>query len=506
MNSNALILVCAAILATWPGSPARTAFAQADVDHADAGETASIPADAMDPAGRPTAKPGEKQGKIYVIPIDGPIEAALLYILRRGVTEAEETGAQAIVFKMYTPGGTLDAARKIVNLVENISVPTYTFVEEEAFSAGAIIAMATRHIYMAPGSVIGDAMPILATGEEMGENQQEKMVSATAALMRSAAEQGGHDPKLGEAMVRRELEYTIGDEVICKEGALLTLTDREAARMNEETGKPLLSAGTMANVDAMLEHVGLGNAEVVHLQVTSVEKIARFIKAISPFLLMVGILGLYIEIKTPGLGIAGLIGVVSLAVFFWGHHIAGLAGAEELLLIVLGIAFLAAEIFVIPGFGVLGVLGLLMILTGLLLTMVEHYPGGSLVVDWAMFEGPLLVLSTAFVGATFGAIVASRYLPQSRLFRPLRLETEMKAAEGYVSSSSTKELVGLLGTTLTPLRPSGSARVGDRKIDAITTGQFLESGRDIRVVESHGSRVIVEPVAGDNDPNPEGGS
>jgi len=447
--------------------------------------------------------PGGASGAVYVISIDGPIESALHYILRRGVTEAENTGAEAIVFKMDTPGGTLEAARKIVNLVENISVPTYTFVEEEAFSAGAIIAMATKHIWMAPGSVIGDAMPIIGgSSEDMPDNLQEKMVSATAALMRSAAEQGGHDPQLGEAMVRREIEFKIGEEIIAAEGVLLTLTDREAARVIGDATGPLLSAGTARDVEDMLDQVGLGDTEVINLEVTGVEQIARFIKAISPLLMMAGLLGVYAEIKTPGIGIAGVAGLICLAIFFWGHHIAGLAGAEELLLIVIGIGFLAAEIFVIPGFGIAGVLGILMIMTGLLTTMVEHYPGGSFVVPWSSLEGPLAVLGSSLVGATIGAIVLTRYLPQSRLFKPLRLETAMTTSTGYAASSSTKELVGLRGTTLSPLRPSGTARFGDRKLDVLTTGQFVEAGEDVRIVESHGSRVVVEPIEDQRDPQP----
>jgi membrane-bound serine protease (ClpP class) len=442
-------------------------------------------------------------GTVYVISIDGPIESALHYILRRGVTEAESTDADAIVCKMDTPGGTLEAARDIVNLVENISVPTYTFVEEEAFSAGAIIAMATKNIFMAPGSVIGDAMPIMGgSTEDMPENLQEKMVSATSALMRSAAEQGGHDPQLAEAMVRREIEFKIGDEIIAAEGVLLTLTDREAARIVGDATTPLLSAGTAKDVEDMLEQVGLGDAEVIYLEVTGVEQIARFIKAISPLLMMAGLLGIYAEIKTPGIGIAGVAGLICLAIFFWGHHIAGLAGAEELLLIVIGIGFLAAEIFVIPGFGIAGVLGLLMIMTGLLTAMVQRYPGGSFVVPWSSLEGPLAVLGSSLIGATIGAIVLTRYLPQSRLFKPLRLDTSMTAAGGYVASSSTKDLVGLRGTTLSPLRPSGSARFGDRKLDVITTGQFVDSGQDVRIVESHGSRVLVEPIEDHKDPQP----
>src|ERR1039457_5528583 len=156
---------------------------------------------------------------VYTIPIHGMIEPALLYVIRRGVAEAGAVNANAIVFLMDTPGGTVDAATEIVRTIQNIKVPTYTLVENHAFSAGAIIALATKQIYMPPGSVIGDAMPILMTPggtvEAMPDDIKEKSVSGVAALIRSAAQQSGHDPEVAEKMVRRETELKIDDVVLC---------------------------------------------------------------------------------------------------------------------------------------------------------------------------------------------------------------------------------------------------------------------------------------------------
>lgn len=440
----------------------------------------------------------ETGGLVYVIPIEGPIEPALLYVIRRGVAEANNEGADAIVFRMDTPGGTLGAAREIVNIIENIDVPTYTFVEEEAFSAGAIIALATKDIYMAPGSVIGDAMPIMMSPfsgpQEMPENLQEKMVSAVSALIRSAAEQGGHDKELAEAMVRRENEYTIGEDVIAEEGELLTLTNLEAERLVGEDQHRLLSSGTVKDIPALLETIGLAGAEPRELEVTGVERLGRLIQALSIVFLGAGLLGIYIEIKTPGFGVPGLIGLVCLTIWFYGHHVAGLAGMEELILIVLGVILLLVEVFVIPGFGVAGIGGIVLVILGVTMAMVEHYPGGPLMPTWEQLERPLRVLSLSMISAVAIGAVLGRFLPKSQLFSPLRLDATTARSEGFAASKSSDDLMGLTGKAATPLRPSGSAMFGTRRVDVVTEGEFIDVGSRIRVVETHGNRVVVEPT------------
>jgi len=171
---------------------------------------------------------------VYVIPIHDMIERGLVYVVRRGVEEAVRQDAAAIVFDMDTPGGRLDAAEEIINIIGSVKVPTYTFVNPSAISAGAIIAMGTDHIYMAPGSRIGDAMPIMMSPfgqvQEMSEALEEKSVSYVASLIRSTAERKAHDPQLAESMVRRKQEFKVGDEIIKRAGELLTLTNKEAEK------------------------------------------------------------------------------------------------------------------------------------------------------------------------------------------------------------------------------------------------------------------------------------
>lgn len=434
---------------------------------------------------------------VYVIPVKGMIEEALLYVMRRGVAEAQRVGADAIILHMHTPGGTVGAAKDIVSLLVHTTIPTYTFVDTEAFSAGAIIALATDHIYMAPGSVIGDAMPILVSPfggpQELPADIQEKQVSAVSALIRSAAEQGGHDKELAEAMVRRETEYKIGDEIICPAGELLTLTNLEAERPLGPGGASLLSRGTVADMDALLERMDMADAVVHTLEATESERIARVIKLLAPLFLGAGLLGLWVEFKTPGIGIPGLLGALSLVIFFWGHHIAGLAGAEEVLLVLVGLGFLAAEIFILPGFGFAGLTGLFLIFWGLLMAMVQHNPGGPVLPSWEVITPPVGTLTAGMLIAVgFGAVLI-RYLPEGRAFRGLRLDQATRTSDGYTASHEDNEsLLGCEGRSLTALRPAGVAMIGDRRVDVLTYGDYIDPQQPVRVVEVHGSRIVVE--------------
>ena len=468
-----------------------------------AGIISCRPVDASEPANA-TGVP------VYVIPIKGMIEPALLYVIRRGVNQAEQDNAAAIVFEMDTPGGTLEAAKEIVRIITRTRVPTYTYVVHSAFSAGAIIALATKHIYMAPGSVIGDAMPIIMSPfggvQEPGEALEEKLVSGVAALIRAAAEQGGHDPLLAEAMVRRELEYRVGDDVLSPKGQLLTLTDREASRPLAPNGKPLLSEGTADSLEQMLKAAGLQGKRIVRLEITPAERIARFIAALAPLFLMAGLLGIYIEIQTPGFGLPGILGVLSLAIFFWGHHIAGLAGMEDLALFVLGVALLLVEILVLPGFGVAGVLGIILICWGLLSAMIQRYPGTPWYVlpNWEQLQVPLRNFGIALLASAVGAYFIGRFLPRSRLAGALVLGQTTSREAGYSAVDTDLPPTGSEGVVETALRPSGSVRIGDRLLDAVTDGLYLEAGSRIRVVAHREGRVLVEPLEGETEE--EGGS
>jgi membrane-bound serine protease (ClpP class) len=308
------------------------------------------------------AEPTGRDQLVYILPIRGAIEPALLYVVRRGLAEANTKGANAIVFPMDTPGGAVNVTETMIDLIARAEVPTYTFVEHNAISAGAIIALATDHIYMAPGSKIGDAMPILMSPgggiQPLPDAEREKIMSYVDTLVRGIAQRKGRDENMASAMVRPEIEYVVDGEVISKEGQLLTLTNLEAERRFGEEQTPLLSEGTFDTLEEMLEAIGFALAQRVELEVTLAERIARFLQVIGPLLMMIGFLGLYLEFQSPGFGVPGTVGVICLLLFFAGHHIAGLAGNEDILLFILGVTLILVEVFVLPGFGVIGITGL----------------------------------------------------------------------------------------------------------------------------------------------------
>ncbi|MBN2162120.1 MAG: nodulation protein NfeD [Pontiellaceae bacterium] len=433
---------------------------------------------------------------VYVIPVENMIEPALLYVVRRGIDEATRKDVDAIILQMDTTGGRVDAALDILDVMHRSEIPIYTYVRGEAISAGALIALATPKIYMEPGSVIGDITPIslgLTGGvQELPEAEKEKMTSYVAAHVRAAAERGGYDPLMAEAMVRADQEYLDGETVIIPKGHVLTMTSSEAERLIGEDQHPLLSQGTVNNLDEMLNRIdGLAGAKKTVLTVSSSEKIARFVSKLAPLLMLIGFGGLWLEFKTPGFGIFGILGISCLLLFFLGHHIAGLAGFEDVLIFILGLILLAVEVFVTPGFGVLGISGLALIFISFISAMSEHVPGEWRPVSFspATFAKPILSVIMAFAGSLLLAALVGRFLPNTRVFHSLSL--------GAVSPEPPEEkgLIGREGISHSDLRPSGTAYFGDRKMDVVSRGDYIPRQTPIRITEIHGNRVIVEQVS-----------
>jgi membrane-bound serine protease (ClpP class) len=438
---------------------------------------------------------------VYVIPIKGQIERALVYAIRRGVNEADQAHAGAIIFDMDTPGGRLDACEDIMEIITSVRIPTYTYVDRNAISAGAIISMATDHIYMAPGALIGDAMPIMMSPIPMGgpvaipDDLKEKAVSPTAALIRAAAQRKGHDPNLAEAMVRKEIGYTIDGKVICETNRLLTLTSQDAEQLVGEDNHPLLSEGTAVNMDELLKKIGRAGAPVVEIEIGTAEQIARVIDSFpySGILMAIGLLLLYIEFKTPGVILPGVCGAIILVIWFWGHNIAGLAGMGDILLFIVGVALISVEIFVFPGVGVIGLLGLFCMVAALLMAMMRHIPGGA----WYQLRPEDIQDSIKNLGLSFAltltlALALAKVLPKTNAFQRIVLDASLDSSKGYQASPPTDSLLGLKGIAAMQLHPAGIGLFGDKRLDVITHGEMIEQGTPIVIAETHGSRIVVE--------------
>ena len=426
--------------------------------------------------GLPTASMGQDLPVVVRVPVTGVIEMGLAPFIERSIREAEETGAAAIILDVDTPGGRVDAAERIADAISDSEVPIYAFVNRRAFSAGAMISLATQRIYMRPGSVIGAVTPVDGSGTKASE----KIVSAMRSEMRALAEAHEVDPAIAEAMVDESL--AIPD--IVESGKLLTLTTEEAVLYD--------FARQTEDFTSLLGELELAGAEVQTMRVNWAERMVRFFShpVVAPFLLSLGFLGLIVEIKTPTFGLAGGAGVLALSLFFGSHLILGLAGWEDLLLVGAGVGFLAAEVFVIPGFGLFGLLGIVGIFGGIYMSLLGSLPTMQ---DFSRAGG---ILSTAILLILVTGWALLRYLPKStRLYRSgIFLGTRTDKAIGYQSAETRLDLVDVEGVAATDLRPSGIGLFDDERIDVVSESEWIEEGTPVRIVSAEGSRHVVRPV------------
>ena len=246
----------------------------------------------------------------------------------------------------------------------------------------------------------------------------------------------------------------------------------------------------------MLKAAGLPDAEIRTLEVTPAEKIARFIAAFAPILLIIGLGGIYIEIKTPGFGLPGILGTAALVLFFFGHHIAGLAGMEDIIIFIIGFTLIFIEVFITPGFGLPGFLGIAMVLFSLLNAMTWKVPGHFLPSpNDITLQLALRNLAMGLSGTVVLGLFAGKYLPKSRVLRPMVLGQQTTRAEGFTAAHDQSKLLGKEGVTEMNLRPAGRALFDGDRINVITRGEFIEIGAAVRVIETSGSRIVVEKIS-----------
>ncbi len=439
-----------------------------------------------------------RRGDIVVIPLQGEVAPSLVLFLRRAQKEAESAGASAIIFDMDTYGGRLDSAEKITGILNHATIPTYTYINTNAGSAGALIALATKHIYMAPVSAIGAAAPILSTGEDLPPTQKEKTVSFWSALVRSNAVRNGHNPDVGEAFMNKEKEVKLGNRVLHPKGTLLTLSAQEATE--KINGKPVLADGTAESIEDLVKKAGL-KGEIVRFEPSGFEQLAFWLTRLAPLLLLGGVLGAYIEFKIPGFGLAGILSITCFALFFLGHYFAGLAGWEAMALFVLGLVLVILEVFV---FGhstiIVGVLGVLFMFASFVWAMIDRYPGQNFWPTGQMLRIPLLNMLLTFIGAAFLIAILARYLPQTSIYRRFVLSTTNPpgpSLAGLPRSFATALPLapGLQGRALTILRPSGKAEFENHVVDVVTEGEFISAQTPVAIVSTDGMRVVVKEVA-----------
>lgn len=441
------------------------------------------------------AEPKIDRGDVVVIPLQGEISSALVLFVRRGVKAAESAGASSVIFEMNTYGGRLDAAEDLTTVLNHITLPTYTFINTNAGSAGAMVTMATKHIYMAPVSAIGAAAPIQASGEDLPKTAQEKTISYFSALIRGSAQRNGHNPDIAEAFMNKEKEVKIGNRVVHAKGSLLSLNAQDA--IEKINGQPLLADGVADSVADLIKKANL-KGEVVSIDPGGFEQLAFWVTKLAPLLLLGGIVCAYIEFKIPGFGLAGIASIICFALFFLGHYLAGLAGWEVVALFVLGLLMVLVEVFFFAHSTiVVGVVGVFLMLGSLLWAMADRYPGQKLFPIGPTFAAPLLNLLIALVGSVIIGMLLARYLPRTSFYRRFALVSSNPPGPSLTGAprefaNAVALAPGMNGIALTTLRPSGKARFDDRVVDVITGGEFVAAQTAVSVVQTDGMRVIVK--------------
>lgn len=401
---------------------------------------------------------------VYVVPVQGTIETGLARFIHRAFDEAGKAGAGVILLEIGTLGGRVDAALEIRDLILSSPVPVVAFVRQRAWSAGALIAIAANHLAMAPGSSIGSAEPV---------PKNPKIVSALRAEFEATAQARGRDPGIAAAMVDAELEIP----GLVRRGELLNLT---AARARELGYAAVISPDRVE----VLESLGYPANRLVMARPTRAESLARMAThpVVAPVLLTLGLVGLVVELLTPGWGIGGIVGLVALALFFGGHMLAGMAGWEVVVLFLLGAILLGVEALV-PGFGVFGTAGIVSLVASIILASGDA--GRAL---------PSLLIS--LVATAVLTVLLLRVAGRQGGVGRFVLRTALDSQGGYLPSRPRQDLLNKTGYALTPLRPAGKVSIEGERVDAVADGSFLPAGATVRVVKVEGNRVVVE-AAGD---------
>jgi membrane-bound serine protease (ClpP class) len=450
-------------------------------------------------ADEPAAKTGP--AKVVVIPIREQIAKPELYILRRGLKEAIEQNVDTIVLDMETPGGALDVTFDMLKALEKFPGKTVTYINLEAISAGALISAGTDEIWFAPGAVIGAAAPVLMTGGELDETMRGKIVSYLKARVRSISEGKGYRGQVISAMIDMEYEFKIGEEIIKPKGELLSLTAQEAVRNYGEPPQPLLGTGIAENLEALLDRLhGAGNYSVERLEVTWSERLAQYLTSLTPLLLGLGLVLLFIEFKTPGFGLPGITGILLLAVVFLAQYVAGLSGHEPLLFFLLGAVLVAVELFFFPGVMLLAITGAALMLGSLVWSMADLWPREPIPFSSDVFLRPLASVAAGVCLAVIFFLALLKFLPKGTLADKLVLHTAVAGEPGAVRALTGEgpvgvSLVGETGVAATALFPSGQVDIAGRRYEARLEVGFADAGTPVRVAGLAEFGLIVEVLS-----------
>ena len=415
--------------------------------------------------------------QVYHIKVEGTIDLGLPPYIKRIIEQAQKDQAEAIIFEINTFGGRLDAATQIKDLILNTPITTVAFVNKRAISAGALISLSCNKIFMVPGSSMGAATVV----DQSGEKASEKVISYFRTEMGATAEKNGRNRLIAEGMVDEDVEI----EGLSPKGKLISLTAEDAIKWK-------MVDFIASDLEAVMENLGIKEKEIIYSKINWAEKVVRFLTdpLVSSLLISLGLIGLFFEIKTPGWGVPGTLGLLCLALFFGSHYIVNLANIIEIVLFILGAGLLLLEIFIIPGFGIAGVSGIIFMIAGIYLSLV----GTLKHVDFPALSSAANYLLLSLFLTILGAMVIIKLFPKSSIWRTISLEEAQLRDKGYISARDYRQYLGKEGIALSTLRPAGIGLFGGERLDVVSQGDFIEKGTSIVISQIDGYRLIVRSI------------
>ena len=427
---------------------------------------------------------------VYRVPIEGTIDLGLPPFIQRTLEDAESNEATAVIFDINTFGGRVDAATQIKDAILGADILTIAFINRRAISAGALISLSCEKIYMTGGGLIGAATAVDMTGKKGSE----KVISFMREEMASTAEKRGRSKEIARGMVDEELTFThlvIGGDSIKvddiegrKDGKLISLTTEQALKYK-------IADGTAENMEALLDSLGYSSFETIETAENWSEAIVRFLThpVVASLLTTFGFLGILFELQSPGWGIPGFVGLACLILSLSASYIAQLATMSDMLFVLTGLALILLEVLVIPGFGIAGLGGIGLMIYGLYLLLLPDIPVGEEVLGQAM-DGFLIGL----VGAVIGLVLLVKLMIKTKFWEQLTAPDTQKKEDGYSNTLGWESLQGETGIADTDLHPSGWVRVKDQRIFVVSEGEFIEEGKEIKILSVDGNRVLVREL------------
>ncbi len=426
------------------------------------------------------SNPGSREKLIYKFDIKEDIAPPVWHHTRKALQEAGDLKADVILIHMNTYGGMLESADSIRTAILQSDIPVWVFIDNNAASAGALISIACDSIYMRPGANIGAATVVDQSGKPLPDKYQSYMRS----MMRSTAEATGRDPDIAQAMV----DPRIAIEGITDSGQVVTFTTSEAIRHKFANAE----ANTIADI---LKVTKTGKYKIVEQELTATDKIIGFLTKpfISGILIMIIIGGIYFELQTPGIGFPLGAAVVAAILYFMPLYIEGLAANWEILLFIVGIVLVIIELFAIPGFGVAGISGIVLIVTGLTLSMIDNI---GFDFSRVAFKGVIISFFIVII-ASFASLVSSFFITRKlfgshTMFGDLALMSTQQSSQGFISADHHyADMVGVQGTARTILRPAGKIEINGEVFDAVAASGYIEKDEAITVISYENAQLIV---------------